>query len=135
MVNRVVLVGRLTRDPEIRNLSETTNVLNFSLALNRTFSREEKTDFIECTAWNKTAELMAQYLGKGSLIAVDGRLQQDTYTDQQGNNRSQVVVVADTVQFLESRSKTAERVNTNTDSNPTQNTNNQTESSDDELPW
>ena len=135
MVNRVVLVGRLTRDPEIRNLSETTNVLNFSLALNRTFSREEKTDFIECTAWNKTAELMAQYLGKGSLIAVDGRLQQDTYTDQQGNNRSQVVVVADTVQFLESRSKTTERVNTNTDSNPTQNTNNQTDSSDDELPW
>ena len=133
MVNRVVLVGRLVKDPELRNLTETSSVLNFSLALNRNYSKEEKTDFIDCTAWNKTAELMAQYLGKGSLIGVDGKLQQNTFTDQQGNNRSQTVVVVDSVQFLESRAKAEERASQGETPNSAKANNSQ--SSDDDLPW
>ncbi len=133
MINRVVLVGRLVKDPELRNLTETSSVLNFSLALNRNYSKEEKTDFIDCTAWNKTAELMAQYLGKGSLIGVDGKLQQNTFTDQQGNNRSQTVVVADSVQFLESRAKAEERASQVRTPHSAKALHNQ--SSDDDLPW
>ncbi len=135
MVNRVVIVGRLTRDPELKKLEGNSSVLNFSLALNRQYSREEKTDYIDCTAWNKTAELMDQYLGKGSLIAVDGKLQQDSYVDQNGQNRSRIVVVADSVQFLESRAKAEERLNATSNYKPPLNPNIEDSSIDEDLPW
>ncbi len=104
MVNRVVLVGRLTRDPELRRIaSSNAPVVNFTLAMNRRFGENETTDFIPCVVWNKPAENMAQYLSKGSLISVEGKIQSRNYTAQDGSNRTSVEVLADSISFLEPR--------------------------------
>lgn len=106
MINRVVLVGRMTRDPELRRTGNGTPVTSFSLAINRNFSNvngERQTDFINCVVWNKAAENVKNYCFKGSLVGVEGRLQSRTYDAQDGSRRSVVEVVCDSVQFLESR--------------------------------
>ena len=147
MLNNVVLIGRLTADPELIRLSEGSAVLNFSIALNRQYAKEETTDYIDCTAWNKTAELMEQYLGKGSLIAVEGRLQQDRYKTTDGANRSQIKVVCENVQFLESKARAEERIASQNNVAPKQEQNTASEletsskqevvdeAEDEELPW
>lgn len=103
MINRVVLVGRLTREPELRRTQNGTGVVSFSLAVNRRVQTpgQPEADFIPCVAWNKTAELMAQYLHKGSLIGLEGRIQTRSYDNQQGQRVYVTEVVADSVQFLE----------------------------------
>lgn len=105
MMNRVDLIGRLTRDPELRKTNNGTSVLSFTLAVDRAFKTpgQPEADFINCQAWNKTAENMARYLHKGSLIAVEGRIQTRSYDNQQGQRVYVTEVVADRVQFLESR--------------------------------
>lgn len=100
MLNRVILIGRLTRDPELRYTPNGTAVCNFSLAVNRKFNREE-TDFIDIVTWKGLAENCANYLGKGRLAAVDGRLQVRTYENQEGQKRKVTEVVADDVRFLD----------------------------------
>ena len=107
MINRVVLVGRLTRDPELRKTANGTSVCSYALAVNR--SRQAQpgqpdTDFINCVTWNRQAETMAQYLHKGSLIGVEGRIQTRNYDNQQGQRVYVTEVVTDSVQFLESKS-------------------------------
>lgn len=103
MINRVILVGRLTRNPELRKTPSGASVVSFTLAVDRTFKspNQPTADFINCVAWNKTADLMAQYLHKGSLIGVEGRLQTRNYDNQQGQRVYVTEVVADSVQFLE----------------------------------
>lgn len=106
MINRVVLVGRLTKDPELRQTPSGLSVATFTIATNRTFSNqsgERVADFVPCVVWRKQAENVAQYVGKGSLIGVEGRLQTRTYDAQDGSKRFVMEVVADSVQFLESR--------------------------------
>ncbi|MBP3853659.1 MAG: single-stranded DNA-binding protein [Erysipelotrichaceae bacterium] len=105
MINRVVLVGRITRDLEMRKTQNGTSVMSFSLAVGRRSSQpgQPDADFINCVAWNRTAELMAQYLHKGSLIGVEGRIQTRSYDNQQGQRVYVTEVVCDSVQFLESR--------------------------------
>lgn len=105
MINRVVLVGRITRDLEMRKTQNGTSVMSFSLAVGRRSSQpgQPDADFINCVAWNRTAELMAQYLHKGSLIGVEGRIQTRSYDNQQGQRIYVTEVVCDSVQFLESR--------------------------------
>ena len=103
MLNRVILIGRLTRDPELRYTPQGTAVCSFSLAVNRKFNREE-TDFIDIVAWRGLAENCASYLSKGRLAAVEGRIQVRTYENQEGQKRKAVEVVADDVRFLESKS-------------------------------
>ncbi|MEA1961567.1 MAG: single-stranded DNA-binding protein [Bacillota bacterium] len=100
MLNRVILIGRLTRDPELRYLTNGTAVANFTLAINRKFNRDE-TDFIDIVVWRGLAENCANYLGKGRLAAVEGRLQVRTYETKEGQKRKVAEVVADEVRFLD----------------------------------
>lgn len=100
MYNRVVLIGRLTRDPELRYTPNGTAVATFSLAINRKFNREE-TDFIDVVAWRQSAEFCANYGSKGRLTMVEGRLQVRTYETQEGQKRKVTEVVADELRFLD----------------------------------
>ena len=96
-MNSVNIIGRLTRDPELRKTSNGRSVTNFCLAVNRA---NEDADFIDCVAWNQTADLAVKYLHKGSQIGVSGRIQSRTYDDNNGNSRKIVEVVIERMQFL-----------------------------------
>jgi single-strand DNA-binding protein len=112
MINRVVLVGRLTKDPDLRYTPSGAAVARFTLAVNRTFSSasgEKETDFINCTVWRKQAENTANFLKKGSLAGVEGRIQTGSYEGQDGKRVYTTEVVADSVQFLEPKSAGADR--------------------------
>ncbi|SDC69503.1 single-stranded DNA-binding protein [Shouchella lonarensis] len=112
MLNRVVLVGRLTRDPELRFTPSGVAVANFTLAVNRTFTNqqgEREADFINCIVWRKQAENVANYLKKGSLAGVDGRVQTRSYDNNEGKRVFVTEIVAENVQFLEP--KNSQRVN------------------------
>lgn len=118
MINRVILVGRLTRDPELRYLPNGTPVCTFTLAVNRPFTNqqgEREADFINVVVWRKTAENAANFLRKGNLAGVDGRLQTRSYEGQDGKRVYVTEVVADSVQFLEPKGKgTGEQKERNT---------------------
>jgi len=105
LLNRVILIGRLTRDPELKYIPSGTPVASFTLAVDRPFLNkdgERETDFIPIVVWRKQAENCANYLGKGSLVAVDGRMQVRSY-EQDGQRRYVTEVVADSVRFLDRR--------------------------------
>lgn len=111
MMNRVVLVGRLTKDPDLRYTPNGVAVATFTLAVNRTFTNqqgEREADFINCVIWRKPAENVANYLKKGSLAGVDGRIQTRNYEGQDGKRVYVTEVVADSVQFLEPRSSASQ---------------------------
>ena len=104
MINRVVLVGRLTRDPELRTTAGGKSVVSFSIAVQKRIKPSDGSpdaDFFNISAWDKSAEYVANYLTKGRLVAVDGRLQSRKYTASDGTNREVVEVVADNVQGLD----------------------------------
>lgn len=104
MMNRVTLVGRLTKDPELRSTPNGISVATFTLAVNRAFTNaqgDREADFINCVVWRKTAENVANYLKKGSLAGVDGRLVTRNFEGQDGKRVFITEVLADTVQFLE----------------------------------
>lgn len=109
MINRVVLVGRLTRDPELRKTGNGTSVASFTLAVNRPFTaqgQDRQADFVQCVCWNRVAENTTQYTRKGSLVGIEGRIQTRNYQNQQGQTVYVTEVVADSVQFLETKSQT-----------------------------
>jgi single-strand DNA-binding protein len=102
--NKVVLMGNLTRDPELRSIPSGQQVASFSLAVNRTWKnangeQQEAVDYIDCNAWGKPAEIITQYMKKGSAILVSGRLQQRTW-EQEGQKRSKVEVVVEDFNFV-----------------------------------
>jgi single-strand DNA-binding protein len=104
MLNRIILIGRLTRDPELRYTPSGVAVVHFTLAVDRGFSNqqgERETDFIDIVAWRKLAETVSNHLQKGRLVAVQGRLQIRTYDAQDGTRRKAAEVVADEVRFLD----------------------------------
>ncbi len=104
MLNRIVLIGRLTREPELRFTSAGTAVANFTLAVDRqrpNSQGEREADFIRIVVWGKQAETCSNYLSKGRLVAVDGRLQISKYQGQDGQNRTSAEVVAESVRFLD----------------------------------
>lgn len=105
MINRVVLVGRLTRDPELRRTGNGTAVTSFNLAVNRTFQSADgqDADFIPCVCWNKLAENVEEYCFKGSLVGIEGRLRSRSYDNAQGQKVFVIEAVCDSVQFLESK--------------------------------
>jgi single-strand DNA-binding protein len=105
-MNKAILVGRVTKDPELRKTSSSQSVVNFTVAINRTFTNangEREADFINCVVWGKQAENMATYVAKGSLIGVDGRIQTRNYEDVNGNRVYVTEVVADNVQYLDTK--------------------------------
>mgnify|MGYP000778451318 CR=1 FL=1 len=106
MLNHIVIMGRLTRDPELRRTGSGTAVTSFSLAVDRDFksqSGEKETDFIDVVAWRSTAEFVSKYFTKGRMAVVSGRLQIRNWTDKEGNKRRSAEVVADNVYFGESK--------------------------------
>ena len=106
MLNKIIIMGRLTRDPELRRTGSGTAVTSFSLACDRDFksqSGEKETDFIEVVAWKNTAEFVSKYFSKGRMAVVEGRLQIRDWTDKAGNKRTTAEVVADNVYFADSK--------------------------------
>lgn len=111
MLNRVILIGRLTRDPEMRFTPNGVSVTSFTLAVDRPFTNkqgERKTDFIDIVAWRQLGELCANYLSKGRLAAVEGRLEIQSFEGQDGQKRRVARVIADNVQFLSPRDNKGE---------------------------
>jgi single-strand DNA-binding protein len=96
--NIVILVGRLTRDPELKKVGE-TSICKFGLATSRTFKKEEKTTFVDCTAFGQTGELVSTYMKKGSLLFLSGRLDFSSWEDKDGGKRSKLEVIAEHIQF------------------------------------
>lgn len=161
-MNKVFLIGRLTRDPELRYTGSNTAVATFSLAVNRNFTNqagERDADFINIVVWRKQAENVKNYLQQGSQVAIDGRIQTRSYDDQNGQKRYVTEVVADNVEFLGSKNSSnnssnnasrgdakteptpydfgpsSEPKTTDVDSNPFADFGSSIEISDDELPF
>ena len=106
MLNNVIIMGRLTRDPELRRTQSGTAVTSFTMAVDRDFksqSGEKETDFIDVVAWRNTGEFAAKYLAKGRMAAVEGRIQVRDWQDKDGNKRKTTEVVADNVYFADSK--------------------------------
>ena len=107
MLNHIVLMGRLTRDPELRRTQAGTAVASFTLAVDRDFTSrdggEKQTDFIDIVAWRNTAEFVSKYFSKGQMAAVSGRLQIRDWTDKDGGKRRSAEVIADSVYFADSK--------------------------------
>ena len=107
MLNHIVIMGRLTRDPELRRTGSGVAVASFSLAVDRDFSPrdggERETDFIDCVAWRQTGEFVSKYFTKGRMAVVSGRLQIRSWTDKDGNKRRTAEIVADNVYFGDSK--------------------------------
>lgn len=157
-MNKVFLIGRLTRDPELRYTGNNTPVASFTLAVNRTYtsqSGEREADFINIVVWRKQAENIKNYLFQGSQVAVDGRIQTRSYDDNNGQKRYVTEVVADNVEFLSPKGSnnnqssgnsmppeptpydfgTDKEPGTNVESNPFADFGSSIEISDDELPF
>lgn len=113
MINRVVLVGRLTKDPDLRYTPDGVAVCTFTLAVNRPFTNQQgdrDADFINCVAWRGTAENLANYQKKGNLIGIDGRIQTRSYEENDGKRRYITEVVCESVQFLEPKKENSEQM-------------------------
>ena len=103
MLNHITIMGRLTKDPELRKTNSGTSVASFTLAVDRDFCKEKETDFIECVAWKNTADFVSNYFSRGRMAVVSGRLQIRSWKDKDGNNRRTAEVVADNVYFADSK--------------------------------
>ena len=106
--NKVLIMGNLTRDPELKQTPNNQSVAQIGIAMNRKFkdregNMREETTFVDCEAWGRTAEVMAQYLSKGKPVFVDGRLKLDQWQDKDGNNRSKLKVVIEKFEFIDSK--------------------------------
>lgn len=117
-MNKAFLIGRLTRDPELRYSSSNAAIVNFSIAIDRTYTNNQgqrETDFINIVAFQKQAENIKKYVGKGSLVAVDGRIQTRNYEDKDGKRVYVTEVVADRVQFLDTKNSMNQTVSDSED--------------------
>lgn len=107
MLNNIVIMGRLVRDPELRHTNSGTPVASFTLAVDRDFadkqSGQKETDFVDCVAWRSTAEFVGKYFAKGRMAVASGRLQMRKWTDKDGNKRTAAEVVAENVYFADSK--------------------------------
>lgn len=110
MLNRITICGRLTRDPELRTTSTGKDVVEFSIAVNKRIKPADgaDADFFRVKAWGQTASYVGEYIGRGRLVSVDGRLESRKYTDKDGNNREIVEIVADNVNALDRPKEDAE---------------------------
>ena len=116
MLNHITIMGRLTRDPELRRTASGVAVTNFSLAVDRDFGSkdgEKETDFIDCVAWRQTGEFVSKYFAKGRTAVVSGSLQIRSWTDKDGSKRRTAEVVADNVYFADSKKEEAPKVDGN----------------------
>lgn len=107
-MNVVVIMGRLTKDPELKTTNNGISVTSFTVAVNRSYSKENQTDFINCVAWRNNAEFITKYFGKGQMIAIKGELHQRTFTDKDGNKRTTYDVVVTSADFCGNREQSKE---------------------------
>jgi single-strand DNA-binding protein len=111
-LNKVMIIGRMVRDPEVRYLPSGTPVADFTIASNKSYTvngeKKEEVSFIKCTAWSKAGEIIAQYCKKGQRIGLDGRLKQNSWDDKNGQKRSSIEVVVDNFQFLSEKGSAGE---------------------------
>lgn len=116
MFNLVVLTGRLTADPELKTTANGISVTTFSIAVDRRYrsGEERQTDFINIVAWRQSAEFITKYFKKGSMIGIEGSIQTRRYQDKNGNNRTAFEVVANNVQFVESKKDSASSATSDT---------------------
>lgn len=105
MINNITLMGRLTKDPEYNITTTNTPVVNFTLAVQRTYSQDKEADFIDCTAWSGTADFIHKYFTKGQMLALQGRVRTDPFTDKEGNKRKSFKVVVHECSFCDSKNK------------------------------
>lgn len=104
MLNHITIMGRLTKDPELRRTGSGTAVASFTLAVDRDFGKEEKkTDFINCVAWRQTGEFVSKYFAKGRMMVADGRLEMREWTDKDGNKRISAEVIVENAYFGDSK--------------------------------
>lgn len=117
MLNKVVLIGRFVKDPELRATQGGTSVASFTLAVDRDYKGqdgEKQTDFINCVAWKQTAEFISHWFKKGNLVCVEGSIQTRSWKDNDGNNRYATEVVVDRSHFVESKKEAAEQAEVET---------------------
>lgn len=115
MLNTITIMGRFTKEPELRYTQSQTPVVSFTVACDRDYSNDNegrKTDFIDCVAWRHTAEFVSNYFHKGSMAAVHGRLQIRDWKDQNGNNRRSAEILVESIYFGESKRDMTEKMNT-----------------------
>lgn len=137
MINRVVLVGRLTKDPEFRTTPNGVSVATFTLAVNRTFTNaqgEREADFINCVTFRKQADNVNRFLSKGSLAGVDGRMQSRSYENQDGKRVFVTEAVCESVQFLEPKNNNQSNNQPQQQSGQAQNGNNPFDNGADDIP-
>lgn len=138
MINRVILVGRLTKDPEYRQTPNGVSVATFTLAVNRSFTNsqgEREADFINVVVFRKQAENVSKYLSKGSLAGVDGRIQSRNYENKEGRRVFVTEVVADSVQFLEPKNNNQSQQQEQAPANNNPFSNNNADIDTDDLPF
>lgn len=139
-INCAIIMGRLTADPELRTTQSGNSVTSFSVAVDRNYQKqgqERETDFINVVAWKKTAEIVCKYFRKGSMIAVQGSIQTRNYEDRNGNKRTAVEIVADTVSFTGSKAESNQGVEqaTQQTAKPDPSTSITINAEDDDLPF
>lgn len=119
MLNHITVMGRLTKDPELRRTGSGVAVTSFTVAVDRDFKNngETETDFIDCVAWRQTGEFVNQYFSKGRMAVVSGRLQIRSWTDKDGNKRKAAEIVADNVYFADSKKENNQTQSTSTGNN------------------
>lgn len=138
MLNRTILVGRLTRDPELRNTNDGTATASFSLAVNRQFKNkqgEREADFINCVIWRKAAETFCNYTHKGSQVAIDGRIQTRNYENSEGTRVYVTEIVVENFSFLDSGNDSESKSKTSSKSDPFAGNGQAIDISDDSLPF
>lgn len=137
MVNNVVIMGRMVRDPELRQLDNGTSVTTFSVAVDRNYvdktTNERQADFLNVVAWRQTADFVCKYFHQGDMIAIEGSLQSRKYTDKDGNNRIAIEIVANNVSFC--GGKNGGNANANTGGAPATMVANAPSEDNDELPF
>ena len=113
MYNKVILIGRLTADVELKQTQSGISVASFSIACNKPYNKdkEREADFINCVAWRNTAEFISKYFGKGNAIGIDGSIQTRKYTDKNGNNRTATEVLVNSAFFVESKASQSTKQN------------------------
>ena len=137
-MNKVILIGRLTKEPELKKTPNNVSVCQFTIAVNRPFqdqNGERQADFISCMAWRTQAENLCKYLNKGALIAVSGNIQTRNYTDQNGVTRYVTEVVCENITFLEAKKDNPNYTDKTKQPDPFADVQNQYSVNDDDLPF
>lgn len=116
-INKVILKGNLTKDVELRTTINNKSVVRFTLAVNEGYRDKQRTNYINCEVWNKTAENLAKYCGKGSLLLIEGNLRVESYEDKDGSKKSVTKVLVENLEFLDAKRKSSAK----TSANPLQN--------------